>query len=342
MITPAFAIREYRSADENDVLDLLRQSLGERAFDRSNSFWQWKHFENPFGRSLLMLAVNGDAPVGLRAFMRWRFRVNGRLMTAVRAVDTATHPSTRRSGVFATLTGLAVERAQHEGVDLIFNTPNRFSLPGYLKLGWRFVGRPHLLVKPIKPARLIRALLNRADASGEAPLVPGAPAVPVAALLASSHTLDPVLVENDRLCGDRIRTDRSTAFLSWRYASVPSLPYYACQRGSGPAASVAIFRPNRRRGLREIMLSELLLGPTGRGTVRQLIGDVINSVDADYLVAHAPWGSRHSRVLLRAGFLPIPRLGPYFTVRALSPAAAASTPTTSTGWHLSLGDLEVF
>lgn len=90
------------------------------------------------------------------------------------------------------------------------------------------------------------------------------------------------------------------------------------------------------------MLSELLLGPTGRGTVRQLIGDVINSVDADYLVAHAPWGSPHSRVLLRAGFLPIPRLGPYFTVRALSPAAAASTPTTSTGWHLSLGDLEVF
>ncbi|MGH2405821.1 MAG: GNAT family N-acetyltransferase [bacterium] len=338
-----FAVRDYRAQDQEGVLSLLRQSLGNgRAFDRTNDFWQWKHFRNPFGASLLMVAVNSEAPVGLRAFMRWRFRSPGRVLSAVRAVDTATHPASRRSGVFATLTGLAVDRAQHDGVDLIFNTPNRFSLPGYLKLGWRYVGRPHLLVKVLRPDRIARALLNDDGQRGEAPGAPGTPAVPAAMWLSDAKGLDPLLEENDRLSSGRIRTDRSTRFLRWRYADAPSLPYYACQRESGRSSAVAIFRPNRRRGLREIMLSELLLGSDARRSVGRLIGDLRRAIEADYMVAHAPRGSRHWWILLGLGFLPVPRIGPYFTVRPLSPAAAAAVPERGAGWWLSLGDLEVF
>jgi len=268
-----YAIRPYDGNDESAVLGLLHQALGgERAFDRTNAFWHWKHFQNPFGASLLMVAENEEL-LGLRAFMRWQFLVDGVSLHAVRAVDTATHPGYRRHGVFATLTRLTVEQAQREGVDLVFNTPNVRSLPGYLKLGWAYLGRPRLLVRILRPVRVSQVLLGLAAEDREALPVPNAPAVPAASLLSRPELFRSLLRENDRLCTG-IRTLRDAAFLHWRYAGLPSLRYYVCARGE-PLAAAAIFRLNRRRGLREIMLCDLLLNDAGTVTVSRVIGDLI-------------------------------------------------------------------
>jgi len=156
MSADSFEVREYQTADEAEVLTLLGQALGDgRAFARTSAFWQWKHFQNPFGPSLMMVAVSRGV-LGLRAFLRWQFHVGTQTLSAIRAVDTATHPTHRRHGVFATLTHRTVERARDEGVDLIFNTPNQQSLPGYVKLGWSYVGRPPMLVRVLRPLRVAR------------------------------------------------------------------------------------------------------------------------------------------------------------------------------------------
>ncbi len=36
---------------------------------------------------------------------------------------------------------------QHDGVDVVFNTPNDQSRPGYLKMGWSEVGRVPVAVR---------------------------------------------------------------------------------------------------------------------------------------------------------------------------------------------------
>jgi hypothetical protein len=90
------------------------------------------------------------------------------------------------------------------------------------------------------------------------------------------------------------------------------------------------------------MLCELLLSETGIQTVPWLIRDMIGSLDADYIVAHARRGSIHERALRRAGFLPVPRLGPHFAVRPLSDGAEELAGSGPADWQLSLGDLEVF
>ena len=41
-----------------------------------------------------------------------------------------------------------VEALTAEGVQFVFNTPNEQSRPGYLKMGWRVVGRPAVAVRP--------------------------------------------------------------------------------------------------------------------------------------------------------------------------------------------------
>ncbi len=59
---------------------------------------------------------------------------------AVRAVDTATHPDHQGRGIFSTLTPTRSRRCGSRA-DLVFNTPNEKSLPGYLKMGWQIVGQ---------------------------------------------------------------------------------------------------------------------------------------------------------------------------------------------------------
>ena len=75
-----YIIRDYRPTDEEEVIGLLRDSLqGVPPCQRNTEFWQWKHFINPFGRSYLLIACY-DKVIGLRAFMKWQFKLNGQIL----------------------------------------------------------------------------------------------------------------------------------------------------------------------------------------------------------------------------------------------------------------------
>jgi hypothetical protein len=154
--------------------------------------------------------------------------------------------------------------------------------------------------------------------------------------------VEALLEQDDQQRTGWIRTSRSADFLRWRYARVPSLAYFACWLGDSraPEAGV-IFRRHRRRGMREVLLSEVLVR-RAFGQVPGLVRRVLAAVDADYLVAYAPRRSAHWWGLVRAGFVPVPRLGPFFTVRPLTPAGAEVSPGRLERWYLSLGDLELF
>lgn len=137
-----YEAREYRDEDEAQVVALLDRALGAGPVaGRRAQLFRWKHLDNPFGRSIALVADAGGHVVGYRAFMRWRFLCGGEHFEAGRAVDTATDPLWQGKGVFRRLTLDALDLARDRGIDLIFNTPNQSSKPGYLKFGWTDVGR---------------------------------------------------------------------------------------------------------------------------------------------------------------------------------------------------------
>lgn len=334
----ALAVRPYEPADEPHVLSLLNLVLGRgRGFERSRAFFRWKHLQNPFGPSL-MLVANGQELVGLRAFLRWQFRVGGAIISAVRAVDTATHPGYQRMGVFSKLTRASVEHARAEGVQFVFNTPNRFSLPGYLKLGWQLVGRTTIMVKPLRPLRMMAALLTRRAQDGTT-LAEEDGGQPIEALLGAGTSLDALLDRDDTHLAGGIRTARSATYFRWRYAQAPSVGYRAIRAGDGDLRAAAIYRRTRRRGLAELSIVELLFDDPrwGRAVMRSMLAEV----PADYAVAHCAWSIPHRRVLVDLGFMPVPRVGPNFTVRVLNERPGCD-PASAQNWRLSLGDLEVF
>src|SRR5690606_1498508 len=165
-------IRFAESADLDEIIDLLRVSLGESLLPKSVAYWRWKHIDNPFGPSPVLVATERGRIVGVRAFMQWRWRMGGQTLKAVRAVDTATHPDHQGKGIFRKLTLRMLDECRERGIGFVFNTPNKRSGPGYLKMGWSKAGRLPIHVAVRRPlSMLAHALKLRETKTDDQPTV---------------------------------------------------------------------------------------------------------------------------------------------------------------------------
>lgn len=320
-------LRRASPADLPAILGLLHASMGWPDDDRSAAFFAWKHHASPFGPSPAWVAVAGERLVGLRTFLRWELVDGDRLTTAVRAVDTATHPQYQGQGIFSRLTRRALDELADEGVALVFNTPNGRSSPGYRKMGWRAAGRLPVRFRPRSPAvapRVLRAGVpaERWSLATEA----GEPAVEV---LADHAAVDRLLSSVPTTA--KLHTRRSPRYLSWRYGFAP-LHYRAVLAGASIEQGMATFRLRRRASAVEAAVCEVLVPGDDRRVARSLLGKVLASSRADYAVLI---GARAGRGL---GLLPLPGRGPVLMWR---PLARDAWPDP-VGFELGLGDIELF
>ncbi len=310
-MTAQLSVRPFHARDEDAVLHLLAESLGEtETLQRTREWFAWKHLDNPFGQSIMLVAEDSRGVVGFRAFMRWQMNLTGGdTLRCVRAVDTATHPRARRRGVFRRLTEDAVDLATASGVDLIFNTPNPRSGAGYLTMGWQEVGSIGVMIRPT---------FRFGRKSGNFPSVPGA------------HGWDARSVTDRAPLG--LRTPRTAEYMQWRFGSHPTVRYTVVAAG---AESFAVLRSNLRRGRAELVVSDLF-GPDGGSAVRK----AAHNTDAAYLAGWFPRGTPERRQALRSGLFPAP------FVKALTLFARPLRPlevevSRLGNWDISLGDLEL-
>ena len=311
----AVTIRVAEPSDRAQVLDVLRVSLGKVDDPFYEDFFRWKHEQNPFGPSPSWVAVVDGSVVGFRTFVRWEFVRDGRVLRAVRAVDTATAPAYRGQGVFSRLTKAAVEDLRADGVHMIFNTPNEQSRPGYLKLGWQLVGRLPVLLRPrsLASGRKILKARTAADLWSE-PTTVGEP-------LGAATGLATELTDSD-LDPGTVQTRRTDAYLAWRYGFEP-LHYRVLDTPRG----CAVFRVRRRGAAREAVIAEL--SAPGAPNRRRLVGLVLRETRADYaIMVGAP----------ALGAVPVPGMGPTLTCLPLS---SQQVPPLRT-WGLQMGDVELF
>jgi GNAT superfamily N-acetyltransferase len=210
-VADTITTRQLEERDVPEVLDLLKASLGEPPLlRRTPELFGWKHFDNPFGPSIAVLAEADDRIVGLRAFMRWDLiSKDGSIVHSVRAVDTATHPDYQRRGIFRRLTEEALELAVAKDVDLVFNTPNEKSGAGYLSMGWKEVGQVGVMARP--SPRLVTDRRPGPVTEPERFLAEPKPAIPLAVADRAPRGL---------------RTPRTDAYLKWRFGSHPSARYF--------------------------------------------------------------------------------------------------------------------
>jgi GNAT superfamily N-acetyltransferase len=314
-------IRRATHADDPQVLDLMRDTHGWRPEEPNESLFRWKHRDNPLGESPAWVALDGDRVVGYRTFMRWEFLDDdNRVVTAVRAVDTATAQDYRGRGIFRALTLQAVGELTIEGVGIIFNTPNDQSRPGYLKMGWTEVGRIPIGALPSGPAGVRRMATARVPAERWS--------IPTdVGLDAASALADPVLAQAllQHSPERGFRTRRTSEYLLWR-TSLDLLHYRLMLVDSRhPSRGGIIFRLRRRGGALEAVVIESFVD--GRRTILTAGRRLLRETGADYGLA------------IRAGsaapLVPLPGQGPILTSRSLS----ATPPRPS--WQLSMADVEL-
>lgn len=343
-------ICQYSAEAIPEILKLVKVTLGnEGAVRKTEAFWRWKHEDNHFGPSYGLYAWDESQAlaVGLRVLMRWQFRTkDGQLLRAVRAVDTATHPSYQRRGIFSRLTRQAIDDLKQEGIDLIFNTPNARSLPGYLKMGWQVVAKWPVYIRMMKPGRMLSRRIRSIPASQQNPIFDDffMPEILTWQRFVERYSEDiaeaVLSSEQNRLCTG-CRTLRDFDYLQWRYGRHPHLIYgvYALEHYDR-LAGFAILRPNWRNGWQEIVLTELFLRQSDTNCGRIFLRNLIAQLKGDYLITHFSNGSLERSWLRSNGFLRAPAQGITFTINSISPKSQGSL--SATFWDLTLGDLEIF
>jgi GNAT superfamily N-acetyltransferase len=333
------AIRPYREEDEDSLLRLLDDSLGTGPIGpHSREFFRWKHIANPFGRSLILVAEADGRMVGARPFMRWRFRAGARDVEAVRAVDTATHPDYQGMGIFSRLTRAALDDASRM-VELVFNTPNDKSGPGYLKLGWQSVGNVPIAARLRRPIRVLRRRRLLGEAS-EAVDWPAHDSVDVATLLdKSGEVLD--LLGRSAAEEARLHTVPTIPYLRWRYVDVPAMFYRAVSlTASTGLRGMAIFRVRSRGDLLEAVVDEVFVRSGDTRSARRLLREVSRVTRTDLITCAFAPRTTSRRAALHAGFLRTGK-GMFFVVNPLHDPVSPD-PTQLGSWALTLGDLEMF
>ncbi|MCC8358741.1 GNAT family N-acetyltransferase [Salinimicrobium sediminilitoris] len=205
--------------DINEIIDLLNANF---ETNHTKEAFLWKHFHNPFGKSYGLLAVDDHKIVALRMFMRWEFCCDNKIIKAIRPVDTCTDHDYRGKGLFKKITLQGLENIKDE-YDLIFNTPNENSKPGYLKMGWKEIkGSLTYKVGAINFLKQAQPFKN-----------------------VSSSDID---FHNSWLEGVSCQTNISEQYLEWRYRD----PNYKIAKFSD--GGIVIYKLTKLKGINTIIL----------------------------------------------------------------------------------------
>lgn len=205
-------IREATSSDIPEIINVLRASIGEAKLPKTEAIWKYKHIDSPFGASIVLLAVVSGRIIGVRAFMKWEWNLNGTRFSALRAVDTGILPEHQGKGIFKTLNSVGLELAKDRGTHFIFNTPNSKSLPANLKMGWNEIDKLKIV---FIPGNFINLNFKKENFKYSKSI--NLTALDLQELIDAYNNL--------HIQSGRIFTPKSPAYLQWRYEQNPLQEY---------------------------------------------------------------------------------------------------------------------
>ncbi len=310
-------IRKSNEIDNNAIVELLKLSLGEGLLKKTDRIWSFKHLENPFGTSYVLLAFEEDELIGVRALMQWRWQIGEKQWVAYRAVDTATHPSHQGKGIFKVLTLKALEDVRAISEAFVFNTPNDKSRPGYLKMGWKIVDKINVALVP----SFIYIIKNVFSKSVNTNTI-------------STSRLEYICTEyNNKFRNSNLLfTPKSAKYLKWRYEENPMQNYYVFSTENWYLAMYVKKQKyfNELRVVETIVSSQSSFKSEIQSTISRFAlkkGCIIISTADSNLFKFKLYG----------------KYGPQLTFKGLTDDAGFVNKALDINvWHYSLGDLELF
>ncbi|MCM4158768.1 GNAT family N-acetyltransferase [Antarcticibacterium flavum] len=304
-------IREAKQNDIPQILEVLKASLGETSSKKTEEIWRYKHIENPFGESLVLVAVEAGIIIGVRAFMRWKWQKGDEIFSTFRAVDTATHPDYQGKGIFKKLTLKALEIGKERGDHFVFNTPNAQSKPGYLKMGWEEVEKLKITIRPLNffGANQGYRFQNKEEVES------------CVKLLAQQNK------QNSQK--KTLFTPKNIEYLNWRYFINPIQKYSII---ANEDFFIAGYSKDRGR-IKEFRIVEAMYDDIGEKNIKKAILELSDQSGAHFL-SISPNADISFKIGVTRNF------GPVLTFKAIN-YTEDNLPNIKL-WNYSLGDMELF
>ncbi len=257
-------IRPARATDKDNILKLLNsvfENQQRSSTIRDDKYWNWKFMSSPFGESLLTVAEDNHEIVGVDNLWPWEFHYKSTLLKAYQPCDSVVHPLFRGRGLFKAMRLYGLEAARGNNPSFMFNFPNNQSINANLSLGWFKLGRIPWIVKPIRPFRIIRGMLDSKQTSPSS--------------IGGGYHMDierlEVLGQEIPYHGNKIIPHRIKGYFSWRYQNHPSRQYGMISAHIGRKELAAIFTVNQSGSYREMFIVDLVGVP-------EIIDDLILEV----------------------------------------------------------------
>lgn len=263
----SYTVRTFDPADRATFLSMYETIFGR---ERSADWFRWKFRENPAADHVpVIVATDGDEPVGFRSFFAQGMRAGDAVFPAFQPCDTMVHPDHRNQGLFDRMNERAVERYADGAPAFFFNFPNEHSKRGNQKHGWREIGTVPAYYRLQNPAGVLERVTDGSprEEGGRMQSIDGRTAAAVADALedvvALSHrTGDRLLARSEpdlgieryetppadtlaavyqRSIPDAIHTNRTAAFYRWRFDN-PAHDYtaYVARRDGEPVAALVV------------------------------------------------------------------------------------------------------
>lgn len=327
-------LRPARTEDKSAITNLLKSSLGDSLIPKSKELWEWKHEQNPFGSSFVLLAEENDEIIGVRAFMQWRWIWKDKIFHAIRAVDTATHPAHQGKGIFKKLTLKQLELCEQQGIDFVFNTPNDQSRPGYLKMGWQQQGKLPLKLSIATPFSLASQVIFKKLPASEKELNGNAKD--------EWQNVLNLLKYNKTIAIPGLHTDINELYVSWRYAINPLYNYGFITDHKN---YVLLYRIKEHKLYRELRITDFILFNDDsfiKADIKKQLKRAIKLNNANIISISGNQYQHFHRYFNWMGIIPVNPWGPIVTVRKVNNQIDITQLLDSSNWQYSLGDLELF
>jgi len=308
--------------DVPEIISLLKSSLGEKLLPKTEEYFIWKHFKNPFGPSKILLAKEKNKIIGIRAFMYWKWIKKNQQVLSVRAVDTATSPEYQGKGIFKTLTMQAVKECSEEGVELVFNSPNPISMKGYLKMGWSYIGRMPIYIGmgSFLPKRYSEEKLNNIYEDYE---------------IGKSINDISSIWEVDN-ADNKFHTGISHSYLKWRYVDCPATKYGSIIM---PGDFGMVFRFKKIKGYIELRVCEIWIENEAKEKeFKKALNELIKKVRPLFLSGSISVMQKENYPF--SFFGPF-KMGPKITSRRLAKKSGINFNHFN-NWAPSIGSIELF
>lgn len=133
--TPEYKIEQLNPDLFDELIPIMLDCFGKEV---NIDYFKWKYLDNPAGKIVAFIAR--DAKNEIAAFygvIPEKYYINNEVKTVFQSMDTMTHSSHRRKGLFKELANKTYDFLQSENMLFVIGFGGPTSTPGFIKFGWK-------------------------------------------------------------------------------------------------------------------------------------------------------------------------------------------------------------